>query len=174
MLLLLVVLLGLSCQPKPRAPALIDEPVFQSDEGFRFLVPEGWIMAARSNVPPGPVEKDRLLVQYRRVQGDSQATLEVSLMDRSEDTELTAYLSEPSFSVSRWEPQGEPEPLEAGGRTGTRYRFSGSMNKNEMAKEVTAFRRGGRVYFFTLLYAPEDATAPEQVHRVINRLEWTK
>jgi hypothetical protein len=174
MMLLVVVLLGWGCQPKPKAPALIDDPVFQTNEGFRFLVPEGWIMAARGNVPPGPIEKERLLVQYHRVQGDSQATLEVSLMDLPEDTDLTAYLSGPSYSVSRWELKGKPESIEGGGRTGTRFRVSGSTKSTEMAKEVTVFRRGGRVYFFTLLYAPKDPTAPEQVRRAIGRLEWTK
>src|SRR5689334_537493 len=92
-LLLVVMLLGLGCQPKPKAPALLDEPVYQTDEGFRFLVPEGWIMSARANVPPGPVEKERLLVQYRRASGESQATLEVSMMDLPEDADLAAYLS---------------------------------------------------------------------------------
>ena len=48
---MLAAVLLAGCQPKPKAPALLDEPVFQSDEGFRFLVPEGWIMAARGNVP---------------------------------------------------------------------------------------------------------------------------
>ena len=172
-----VFLVGLSsagCQPRPKAPALLDEPVFQSDEGFRFLVPEGWIMAARSNVPPGPVEKERLLVQFRRVVGDKQATLEVSLADLSEDTDLTAYLRGPAFSASHWDQAGSPESLEAGGRAGERYRFTARVNSMRLAREVTVFRRGGRVYFFTLLYSPDDATAPEQVHRSEGRIVWTR
>lgn len=171
--LLCAVLLG-GCHPKPKAPALLDEPVFQSDEGFRFLVPESWIMAARATVPPGPLDKERLLVQYRRTIGDTQATLEVSLADIPEDADLAEYLSGPSFSASRWKPSAAAESLEAGGRTGSRYRFTARVNGAELAKEVTAFRRDGRVYFFTLLYSPQDATAPEQVRRAIGRLVWTK
>ncbi len=167
-------LLLAGCQPKPKAPALIDEPVFRSDEGFRFLVPEGWIMAARANVPPGPLEKERLLVQYRRIEGDKQATLEVSLADLAEDADLTSYLSGPSFSASHWQPSGAAEWLEAGGQHGSRYRFTARIQGAELAKEVTVFRRGGRVYFFTLLFAPQDDTAPEQAHRAISRIVWTK
>lgn len=173
-LLTAAALLGWGCQPKPKAPALIDEPVFQSAEGFRFLVPEGWIMAARANVPPGPVEKERLLVQYRRASGESNATLEVSLVDLPEQTDLATYLSRPSYSARHWEQSGQAESMEAGGMTGTRFRLRASIEGKELAKEVTAFRRGGRVYFFTLLYPPKDTAASEQVRRAIAHLEWTK
>jgi hypothetical protein len=171
---MLAAVLPAGCQPKPKAPALLDEPVYQSDEGFRFLVPEGWTMAARGSLPPGPLDKERLLVQYRRSADDKQATLEVSAADLPEDTELAAYLGGPSFSVSHWNPSGPPENLEVGGRPGTRYRFKARVGGSELAKEVTAFRRGGRVYFFNLLFAPSDAAAPEQFRRAVGRLVWTK
>lgn len=166
-------LLG-GCRAKPKAPALLDEPVYQSDEGFRFLVPEGWSMAARGNLPPGPLEKERLLVQYRRSVGDTQATLEVSAADLAEDADLTAYLSAPSFSAKSWKPSGSPESLEVNGKSGTRFRFTARVNGAELAKEVTAFPCGGRIYFFTLLFTPSDAAATEQVRRAIARLVWTK
>lgn len=162
------------CRPRPKAPALLDEPVFQNAEGFRFLVPEGWIMAARGNLPPGALDKERLLVQYRRAESDSQATLEVSAADLPEDANLADYLSGPSFSATHWDRSGSPEKLEAGGQPGTRYRFTALINRAKLAKEVTVFRRGERVYFFTLLFAPADATAPEQIHRALGRLVWTK
>ncbi len=172
--LLAAMLLGWGCQPKPKAPALIDEPVYQSPEGFRFLVPEEWIMIGRASPPSGRVEKECLLVQYRRSSGDSDAILEISLMDLPEDAELLEYLSTPSFSVRRWKLLGQPESIEAGGVSGTRFRFSGRADRSDLAKEVTTFRRGGRVYFFTILYSPKDAAAVEQVRRSINGLMWTK
>jgi hypothetical protein len=172
--LLVAMLFIAGCRAKPKAPALLDEPVYQSKEGFRFLVPEGWIMAARANVPPGPVEKERLLVQYRRANSDTQATLEVSLADLPEENDLAAYLSGPSFSARHWKQSGSRETLEAGGVSGTRFRFLTRIGGAEMAREVTAFRRGGRVYFFTVLFSPNDATAPEQVRRAIGSIVWTK
>jgi hypothetical protein len=162
------------CQPKPKAPALIDESVFQSEERFRFLVPDDCIMAAGGNVLSGPLDKEWLLVQYRRAAGDTQATLEVSAADMPEDANLADYLSGPSFSATHWKQSGSLEKVEAGGRPATRYRFTARVNRSELGKEVTVFRRGGRVYLFTLLFAPADATAPEQVRRAISRLVWTK
>jgi hypothetical protein len=174
-LLAAVVLLAGGCQPKPKAPALIDEPVYHNDrQGFRFLVPEGWTMTAKADVPDGPVDKERLLVQYRRAGADKPATLEVSLADLPESTDLTAYLSGPSFSASRWKPSGTPESLEIHGVNGTRFRFTARVEGTKLAKEATVFRRLGHVYFFTLLFAPDDATAPEQAHRAIGRIVWTK
>ncbi len=170
---LAAVLLGWGCQPKPKAPALIDGPVYQCSEGFRFLVPEGWNMVAQANVPPGPVEKERLLVQYRN-SSENNATLEISLMDLPEDADLAEYLSGPSFSVHHWDSVGKAESIEAGGIKGTRFRFSGRAGSSELAKEVTAIRRGGRVYFFTVLYSPKEPAASEQVRRSIGRLTWTK
>src|SRR5579871_947279 len=124
-LLIVAVLLG--CQPKPKAPALIDEPVFQSDEGFRFLVPEGWLMSARASVPPRPLDKERLLDQYRRTRGDNLATLDVSVMDLPEDTDMVNYLSTPAFSARQWKQTGQAESMEIGGAQGTRYRFNASI-----------------------------------------------
>lgn len=174
LLVLLAAVLLAGCHPKPKAPALLDGPVFQSDEGFRFLVPDGWIMAARGNLPSEPLDKERLLVQFRRATGATQATLEVSAADLPESTDLADYLSGPSFSASRWTASGSPEKLEAGGQPATRYRATATVNRAKLAKEVTAFRRGGRVYFFTLLFSPSDATGPEQIRRAISQLVWTK
>jgi hypothetical protein len=171
---MLAVVLLCGCRSRPKAPALIDERVFQSDEGFRFLVPEGWRMTARGNVPPGPLDKERLLVQYRWSSEGYQALLEVSLADLPSDADLRAYLSGPSFSASRWEPSGDSEPLTISGVDGARSRFTARVNGNPLEKEVTGFRRGERVYFFTLLFAPQDAASPEQVQRAIGQLVWTK
>jgi hypothetical protein len=171
---MLTVVLVAGCHPKPKAPALLDELVFQSDEGFRFLVPDDWIMAARGNVPSGSLDKECLLVQYRRAADETQATLEVSAADMPEDANLADYLSGPSFSATHWKQSGSSEKVEAGGRPGTRYRFTARVNRSELGKEVTVFRRGGRVYFFTLLFAPADTNAPEQVRRAISQLIWTK
>jgi hypothetical protein len=172
--LLVGLLLSLGCRSRPKAPALTNEPVFQSDEGFRFLVPEGWIMSARSSVPSGPLEKEEVLVQYHRVEADREAMLEVSMADLPEETDLAKYLSNPTFSRSDWKLSGSPKGTEAGGRTGTRYRFVSRGKGGELVREVTAFRHGERVYFFTVLYPPKDTSALEQANRAIHSLVWTK
>ncbi len=172
--LLVGLLLSLGCRARPKAPALTDEPVFQSDEGFRFLVPEGWIMSARSRVPSGPVEKEAVLVQYHRREADREAMLEVSMMDLPEETNLAKYLSNPTYSRSDWKLSGSPQGTEAGRRTGTRYRFVSHGKGGELVREVTAFRQDQRVYFFTVLYPPKDTSAAEQANRAIHSLVWSK
>jgi hypothetical protein len=163
------------CRPKPRAPALLDEPVYQNArEGFRFLVPEGWIIAARADVPPGPAETERMLVQYQHSAGEKPATFEVSLADLPEGTDLASHLAGPSFGAEHWDLSGPPEKVEVDGVAGTRYGFTARADRKALAREVTAFRRGGRVYFFTALASRDDTGAREQVRRAVGRIIWTK
>jgi hypothetical protein len=168
------ILLALGCQSRPRAPVLTNEPVFQSEEGFRFLVPEGWIMTARTTVPPGPAKSEVLLVQYLHAEGDTQANLEVSLIDLPEDTNLAAYLSSPAYSAGNWRQVGSSQFLEVAGRSAMRYRFTALGGGKPLAREVTIFRQGQRVYLFTILFAPQDNTALEQANRAVRSLVWTK
>src|SRR5262249_45571367 len=99
--LVLLVLSG--CNTRPRAPALVDEPIYQNErEGLRFLVPEGWKQLARADVPPGKVDRERLLVQYRRLLPGQEATLEVRLADLPTSAALDSLLSAPSYGVDRW------------------------------------------------------------------------
>lgn len=173
-LLTVAALAACGCSSKPKAPALLDGPVYQNtQEGFRFLVPEGWTMSAKAEIPPGSVEKERLLVQYRRQEGDHPATLEVSRVDLPDSTDWEEYLSGPSYSVSHWKSAEPAESVQAGGANGSRFRFTSGGKNPRLAKEVTVFRRGTRVYFFTLVFAPKDTTAVEQVRRVIGRLVWS-
>src|SRR5438128_11020385 len=99
----LIVLLALGCRDQPQAPALRNEPVYQNDtEGFRFLTPEGWRQHARVNVPPGKLEKERLLVQYVRLSSEKGASIDVSMADLPTTVDLTEYLAGPSGGVKSW------------------------------------------------------------------------
>ena len=88
----LVVICG--CSSQPQAPALIDEPVYENDqEGIRFLAPEGWSLRGKSALPPGPVTRERQLVEYRQLRGRGDATFEVSRYDLPADADLIEHLS---------------------------------------------------------------------------------
>lgn len=168
----LALLIG-GCSSKPKAPALLDGPVYQNkQEGFRFLVPEGWNMTAKAEIPPGRVEKERLLVQYRRPTEQSSAILEISRADLPESIDWAAYLSEPSFSVTKWKTTQPAESVQAGGAEGRRFYLISDEKRPQWAKEVTVFRRGERVYFFTVLFAPKDGASAEQVRRAVGRIVW--
>jgi hypothetical protein len=163
------------CSRRPHAPALGDDPVYQnSREGFRFLAPEGWVQRARAEIPPGKAEKERLLVEYQRVGGGKLALLEVSLADLPPSTDLITYLAGPADGVEKWRSVGRPENLEIEGVEATRMTFSGRVGKEDMTREVVAFRRGERVYFFVGLFTATDGKARDELRRAVGSTIWSK
>ena len=176
--LLGVILLGSvlagGCTRKPQAPALRNDPVYQNDqEGFRFLVPDGWAMVGNSNYPPGPAKKNLMIVQYRRKTEDRRGMLEVDMIDLPPSTDLAAYLAGPSFGVKEWQRIGTVEPVTISGVSGERYNFSGRVGgKEEMTKEVVVFRRGERCYLFIGLFPPTETAARAQIRQAVASTVW--
>jgi hypothetical protein len=164
---------GTGCRRGPRAPALQDEPVFHNEaEGFRFLPPEGWKQHARAVLPPGPVTQERALVEYQCATGAKPASLAVSCVDLPESTDLAAHLAGRSFGSEEWQPIAAAEQLDIGGAPAVRMAFAARWGNDDMVKEVTAFRRRERVYFFTGLFTKADAAAREQLHRSVASVVW--
>ena len=166
---LLVAVLLAGCSGRPRAPALDNESVYQnSQEGFRFVVPQGWAQSVKANLPPGPLKDEKLLVRYIGHSDTAQGTLEVAGVDLPESTNLAEYLAGPSHSTKSWKSAGGPEP--AANSSATRFLFRG----DGMMKEVVAFRRGERVYLFYSLYAAKDAKTREALRQAIDSIIWDK
>jgi hypothetical protein len=152
---------------------LRDEAVYQNDrEGFRFRVPQGWMQHAKSDLPPGKVNKEHLLVSYRR--SSKPASLEVSLADLPESADLATYLAGPSFGAKHWRKNSTEEEVESQGMQGVRFTFTGAAGKTEMTKEVVVFRRGERVYFFTGLFAPGDRQSRDEIRHAVAGTTWNK
>jgi hypothetical protein len=160
------------CGSRPHAPAILDDPVYENDrQGFRFRAPEGWHQVARADLPAGKLDKERLLVQYRRFDSARPASLEVSAADLPAATDLAAYLAGPAAGIKEWRLlTTEPVPLST--VAGTRYQFTAHTGRDDMAREVAAFPRGERVYFFTIVYLAKDTSAQEQFRRTLGRLDW--
>lgn len=171
-LLCAVVVLALAgCQPKPRAPVLRDGPVYQNNrEGFFFLVPDGWTQTARSELPPGKLDRERLLVSY--VSSGKAVEFEVSLADLPPTVDLASYLEGPGFGVTQWKPLKAPEAVEIGGRPATRYVFAGQSAREKMTKEVVVFRKDDRAYFFTGVYLASGDKARGQIGRAVASISW--
>jgi hypothetical protein len=162
------------CERQPRAPALEDGTVYSNGrEGFRFVVPDGWSQQAKADVPPGPVSKERVLVIYRYFGGALPATLQVSLVDLPETADLAEHLARPSEGID-WRTSARPEPLHIGGQAAKRYFLSGKAGKYDMAREVVALRRGGRVYFFSASFLGSDGVRREQVRETIAGVLWSR
>lgn len=162
------------CTQKPQAPALRNDPVYQNDqEGFRFLVPEGWAMVGNSNHPRGPAPKNLLLVQYRSRSADRRGMLEVDMIDLPPSADVAAYLAGPSFGAKAWKRTGAAEPVQTSGLSGERYDFSGRAGgTDDMTKEVVVFRRGERCYLFIGLFPPSDDAARAQIRQAVASTVW--
>ncbi len=168
-------LLGLflcGCDGRPRAPALQAGPLYQSEsEGLRFLAPDEWVQRARAEVPPGRYEKPELLVAYTRVT-DRPAGLEVSLADLPEGTDLQKFLTATPSEGVRWQAKGPPESLTINGVPATRFTLAGGSGKGAQTKEVVAFRRGGRVFFFAGTFPAGDRATRDEIRRAVNSVVW--
>jgi hypothetical protein len=156
------------CSHRPHAPALRDEPVYDNpQDGLRFRSPEGWIQVAKSDPATKTAEKDYLLVRYQNQ--PPTASMELSRADLAEGQDLAVLLAGQSHgSIGSWNPAGAPEDLDVGGVRGTRYSFT----NNNSTKQTTVVRRGGRVYFFTVVSATADQAIRLQIQRVIADVKW--
>jgi hypothetical protein len=164
-----VLLAALGCDRRPRAPALEDGSVYaNAREGFRFLVPEGWSQQAKADLPPGPLERERVLVIYHCFATDPPASLEVSAADLPESADLAGRLTEAPSGGITWRAAGPAVPLEVNGVPARRYPLRGL----DLAREVTVFRRGGRVYFFAGTFIAGDLVRRGQVRQAADSVLW--
>jgi hypothetical protein len=167
-------LLLAGCRRGPQAPALSDAPIYNNrEEGFRFLVPDGWTQSANADLPNETLEKEVLLVQYRMKTAKLGATLEILVFDEPEPSDLAAYHQLPSQAVSNWKLEGEPEEITINGMKAQRFNYKGSLGNQPMEKEVVAFRRGNRVYSFIGLFWAGDINAHEQLRRAVGSVIWS-
>jgi hypothetical protein len=170
-LMLLVAVLLLGCSHKPKAPALSNDPVYHNaHEGFRFLVPTGWVQAVKADLPAGRLDAEHLLVRYTGVSGDAPGTLEVSCADIPESTNLAEYLAGPSHSIKGWKAVGQPEEAKIQNVPATRFVY----HAGEVAKDVVAVRRGERVYFFSALHSAKDTQSRDQLRQAVSSLVWER
>lgn len=169
-----VVLLG-GCNKRPRAPSLEGGPAYQnSREGFRFLAPSDWSIQAKADVPAGKLDREHMLVQYIRPGSDKPATLEVSVADLPATTDLAQFLKRPAFGSDEWRLSAAMDEFEVGGLPAVRFEFTAPVGDEEMTREVVAFRRGERTYFFTGLFPTSDAEARTQIRRAVQSAVWKK
>jgi hypothetical protein len=176
------------CSRGPQAPVLSDESVYQNNrEGFRFDVPNGWTQIARGEIPPGTVEKERMLVEYKLLPGPNPAGLQVTCIDLSPQTNPEAYLAERMKTLGDWQKKGRGEKLSIHGRDAVRLQYLLKPFPSDFAKkmgtkapkpeaddlrEIVVFRRNERVYFFTAMLPSSDKKALGDIRRAIETIEW--
>jgi hypothetical protein len=174
LLLITAVLLLNGCDSAPRAPELVDSPVYQNkSEGFRFRVPDGWKQTARSNLPPGQFEGENFLVRYLVQSPAGGSTLQVlCLTDPDGTVNLAEHNAIPSFGVENWSRKGAADAIEVGGMAAERMQYQGTLGGKAIHKEVLCVRRGERVYSFVGLYFDGDEKAQLAIRRALDSLLW--
>jgi hypothetical protein len=175
----IVVLVGLlmaglsGCGRRPQAPALRDTPVYHNAaEGFRFLVPDGWIQTASSLLPPGELQGVTFLVRYRVSSPEAGALLQIECTADSPDRDLQEYHAGPSYRVQRWVASEPPRDLDIHGVAARRLSYAATVDGRKMAKEVVCFPQRGRLYSFVGLFWATDDKARQQIRRAVESIIW--
>lgn len=164
---------GAGCQDRPSAPALDDAPVYKDDrEGFRFFPPEGWRQTARGRVPAGKIRVERMLVEYKPRTGTKPAALQVSIADLPESAALADYLKSEVYRPQDWEGTGPAESFQINGAPAARVRYRMASGKDPLVRDIVAFRRGERVYFFTGLYLGSDSKTRKAIQAAVDSVVW--
>jgi hypothetical protein len=160
------------CSSHPSAPALTNEAVFEDDRaGLRFVVPDGWLMTMRGVAPPGRLDKPAQLVRFRPPVADRAADLELIAVDLAAAQDIGKYLGEHQPGADKWTAAGPPKPVSAGGADGSRYEYT-SATKTGIRREVTAFRRGDRVYLFLTTFGANDTASRDQARLAVESTVW--
>jgi len=169
------VLVIAGCSNSPHAPPLTTEAVYQNDAiGLRFLAPAGWPLQSRANLPAGRLNKPIVLVSYQRVSGDKPADFKVLAADLAPEASLEHFLTDVPVGPETWSAPSAAQPLTVNGAEATRLVQSRTQGKEEYRREVTAFRRGERVYLFLVNFPVSDATSRDAVRTAVASVTWTK
>lgn len=162
------------CTSRPRAPALHGESFYQDDrEGFRFEPPAGWGMTARTALPADqPVTQERKLVEYKFANPTKPASFTVSRLDDAGAIDLLAQFAANRSAPDGWRVVKPIAPITTDGVQGQSLTLTSGAGPKAMIKDVTAFHRDGRHYFFVLLCNPDDVAARDAGRRAIATLSW--
>jgi hypothetical protein len=163
------------CSEGPKAPPLTNDAVYQNDKaGVRFLAPPGWSITSRSDLPPGPLAKPTLLVSYMQTSGEKPAEFEFIAADVPGDMDLGKYLVEHRVGAGKWTLSPTSKPLTVGGSPATQYSFTPASSTDELRREATAVRRGGRAFFFLVTCSRRDVERHSQAVSSIDSVAWVK
>ena len=161
------------CAERPKAPPLVNDTVYQNDRiGLRFLAPDGWSLVTRADPPSSALPKPVILVAYQLSKGQSHSGLEVLAADLAEDADFGNFLIEHRIGAAVWTLKTPAETVSINGVEATRLTLTRQEKRAEMRREATAFRRGGRVYFFIITFAAGDYAARDAARQSVLSVNW--
>ncbi len=167
-LVLLVTVVGCG---GPEPPVLLQNlDVYQDEqEGFRFRPPPGWMMQSRT--ASADRAKEIGLVKYKRGSGTQVGVFQVSAIDLTPGTDVTAYVDK-ALGKDDKRTSKKSEALQVGGQPGARDTYNTRWDRETLTKEIVAVRRGPRVYFLTGIYPPADKETKDAIRKTLDSMEW--
>jgi|GEM_PF-3296949 hypothetical protein len=164
------------------------QPVYQDNQGFRFVPPPGWVERARDdalparagrrqqNLPLPPLgvaghPPERFLVRYDRLSTGQHAWLRVTVAELPSSMPLKTCLST-RLPMRGWKRESEEENLEVSGLPAARIAFVGRWYDQAYLCETFAVRKGEKTYLFSAAFPASDSTAREQVRQAILQAGW--
>jgi len=173
--IVLLLVLTCGCREQPKAPPLVNDTVYQNNKlGLRFLAPEGWSIVSRAELPSA-LPKPTILIAYQQGKGESAAELEVLAADLADNADLGQFLIEHRIGAAAWAIKSSPEPVTINGAEAMRIVLTRTdKGKKEVRREATAFRRGGRIYFFMITFASGDGLARDAARQSVESVTWIK
>ena len=89
------------------------------------------------------------------------------------ELDLRKYLAEHALGPEKWTPQSSVEEITVGGTPASRFTLSRTQAKDELRREVTAFRRAGRAYFFIVDFAASDGASRDLARSAVGSVSWS-
>jgi hypothetical protein len=172
---LMLALAVAGCTERPKAPPLVNETVYQNDKiGLRFAAPDGWSLASRADLPATPLPKPTVMAAYHLSKGGNLSTLEVLAADLPDGADLGNVVVEHRIGGAAWVLKPPAEAVTVNGAEATRYVLTRMVGRGEVRREATAFRRGGRVYFFIITFAYGDAASRDAARDSVKSVTWSQ
>ncbi len=171
---LCILVCAAGCNSRPVAPKLDPkERVYHNDEeGFQFEVPATWSRHGNARYPPQRHEKELVWVKYCNLKAKGFVFFRASFLDLPESTTVAGYLAQRPPGPEEWRLIGQAEKMTLDGTAATRYRFTGTWDKDAMVKEVVAVPRGQRTIFFTGIYPVKDTASRDAVRAICKTIRW--
>jgi hypothetical protein len=170
--LALLPVLFLGCEPRPSAPALTNETVYRQDDiGIRFVAPDGWLLRAKSAIPPGKLTTPIRVVEYARTTETHRADFDLYAVDL-EGQEVLEYLVKEKIGSENWQAQGSPKETTLGGLPAKVFQLTGSGQRANMRREITSVSRADHTYLFLITYSEKDSKALQEAHKALETVSW--
>ncbi len=111
-----------------------------------------------------------MLAEYKCL--NCSGSLRVSVADVPLSTPLGDYITKNTFTGEKWRLLHPAEEFTINGEPAARILYAKGSGREEVFREVVAFRRDERVYFFKSFYAAWDVRVRKALRAAVDTIVW--